>query len=45
VDTSALTRLHRPEVFSVIEPLASAGELGRGTISDLEVGFSARNTR
>jgi predicted nucleic acid-binding protein len=45
VDTSVLTRLHRPEVISVIEPLASAGELGRATISDLEVGLSARNTR
>jgi predicted nucleic acid-binding protein len=45
VDTSVLTRLHRGEVVQVVEPLASAGQLGRATISDLEVGFSARNAR
>ena len=45
VDTSVLTRLHRREVAEVVEPLASAGQLGRATISDLEVGFSARNAR
>jgi predicted nucleic acid-binding protein len=45
VDTSVLTRLHRREVAAVVAPLASTGELGRTTISDLEVGFSARNAR
>jgi predicted nucleic acid-binding protein len=45
VDTSVLTRLHRGEIVQVVEPLASAGQLGRATISDLEVGFSARNAR
>ena len=45
VDTSVLTRLHRREVAAVVEPLASAGRLGRATISDLEVGFSARDAR
>ena len=45
VDTSVLTRLHRREVAAVVEPLASAGRLGRATISDLEIGFSARNAR
>jgi predicted nucleic acid-binding protein len=45
VDTSVLTRLHRREVLDVVESLASAGQLGRATISDLEVGFSARNAR
>jgi predicted nucleic acid-binding protein len=45
VDTSVLTRLHRHEVVDVVEPLASAGQLGRASISDLEVGFSARNAR
>lgn len=45
VDTSVLTRLHREEVVQVVEPLATAGQLGRATISDLEVGFSARNAR
>jgi predicted nucleic acid-binding protein len=43
VDTSVLTRLHRREVAAVVAPLASAGQLGRTTVSDLEVGFSARN--
>lgn len=45
VDTSVLTRLHVHEVVDVVEPLASAGQLGRATISDLELGFSARNAR
>jgi len=45
VDTSVLTRLHRPEIQVIVEPLASAGQLGRTTISDLEVGFSARHAR
>jgi predicted nucleic acid-binding protein len=45
VDTSVLTRLHRGEIVQVVEPLASAGQLGRATISDLEVGFWARNAR
>jgi predicted nucleic acid-binding protein len=45
VDTSVLTRVHRREVVEVVEPLASAGRLGRAAISDLEVGFSARNAR
>ena len=43
VDTSVLTRLHRSEVRSVVEPLASDRTLGRASISDLEVGCSARN--
>ena len=43
VDTSVLTRLHRREVVEVVEPLAAAGQIGRASISDLEVGFSARN--
>lgn len=43
VDTSVLTRLRHPEVRGVIEPLVSAGEVGRVRISDLEVGVSARN--
>lgn len=43
VDTSVLTRLvHRP-VRAALEPLAAMGEVGRTTISDLEIGFSARN--
>lgn len=43
VDTSALKRLGNPEVRAAIQPLATAGVLGRATICDLEVGYSARN--
>jgi predicted nucleic acid-binding protein len=43
VDTSVLTRLARPEVRTVLEPLAERGELARAEISDLEVGYSARS--
>ena len=43
LDTSVLTRLHQPAVREVIEPLAAAGRAARAGISDLEIGFSARN--
>ncbi len=43
LDTSVLKRLGRPQVRAVVGPLAAAGQLGRPTICDLEVGFSARN--
>ena len=43
VDTSVLKRLAVPSVRARVEPLAEAGELGRAAISDLEVGYSARN--
>ena len=43
VDTSVLTRLVRPAVRDVVEPMALAGRLGRPSICDLEVGFAARN--
>ena len=45
VDTSVLRRLGVPAVRSVVEPLADAGRLARAGISDLEVGYSARNAR
>ena len=45
VDTSVLKRLSAPTVRAVIEPLAAAGRLARAGISDLEVGYSARNAR
>ena len=45
VDTSVLTRLGAPAVRSIVEPLAAVGRLGRSGISDLEVGYSARNVR
>ncbi len=43
VDTSVLKRRGHGEVREIVEPLAATGQLGRATICDLEVGFSARN--
>jgi predicted nucleic acid-binding protein len=43
LDTSVLTRLREPAVRKAIEPMAQRGELARAGISDLEIGFSARN--
>ncbi len=43
VDTSVLTRLARPSVRDVIEPMARAGQLARPGICDLEIGYAARN--
>jgi predicted nucleic acid-binding protein len=43
VDTSVLTRMSRPTVRAVVEPLAQAGRLARPGICDLEIGYSARN--
>jgi predicted nucleic acid-binding protein len=43
LDTSVLTRLNHPTVRSAVEPLAAAGRAARAGISDLEIGFSARN--
>ncbi len=43
LDTSVLTRLREPAVREAIEPRARKGELARAGISDLEIGFSARN--
>ncbi len=43
VDTSVIKRLGQPTVRQVVEPLAAAGELARARITDLEVGYSARN--
>jgi predicted nucleic acid-binding protein/Arc/MetJ family transcription regulator len=43
VDTSVLTRMADAEVRAVVEPLAEAGSLARAGISDLEIGYSARN--
>ncbi len=43
VDTSVIKRLDQPAVRHVVEPLAAAGELASTRISDLEVGYSARN--
>ena len=43
IDTSVLTRLREPAVRAAIEPSVHRGELARAGISDLEIGFSARN--
>jgi predicted nucleic acid-binding protein len=43
LDTSVLTRLRAPAVRAAVEPRARSGELARAEISDLEIGFSARN--
>jgi predicted nucleic acid-binding protein len=43
VDTSVLTRLGAGAVRAALEPLAGAERVARAGISDLEVGFSARN--
>lgn len=43
LDTSVLTRLHHAAVRGAIEPRAEGGELARTGISDLEIGYSARD--
>lgn len=43
LDTSVLKRLGRPRIRAVVEPLATVGQLGRASICDLEVGYSARH--
>lgn len=43
LDTSVLTRLGEPMVREAIEPRVQHGQLARAGISDLEIGFSARN--
>lgn len=43
LDASVIKRLAQSEVRQIVEPLAAAGELARASISDLEVGYSARN--
>lgn len=43
LDTSVLTRLRHPSVRAVVEPLATIGRAARCGISDLEIGYSARN--
>jgi predicted nucleic acid-binding protein len=42
-DTSILARLGKPDVRSVVERLVTSSSLARCTISDLEIGASARN--
>ena len=45
LDTSVLTRLSQPSIREVVEPLAVAGRAVRAGITDLEIGFSARNAQ
>ncbi len=45
VDTSVIFRLAEPSVRAVIDPLANGGRIGRAGITDLEVGYGARNSR
>jgi predicted nucleic acid-binding protein len=43
LDTSVLTRLGNPEIRAAIDPKTQLGQLARAGISDLEIGYSARN--
>jgi len=43
LDTSVLTRLRHAAIREAIESLAEQGQLARAGISDLEIGYSARN--
>jgi predicted nucleic acid-binding protein len=43
IDTSVLTRLSDGDVRAAVEPRAERGELARAGISDLEIGYSARD--
>lgn len=43
LDSSVLTRLRHRAVRGAIEARAERGELGRAGISDLEIGYSARD--
>lgn len=45
IDTSVLTRLAVGAVSDAVAPLADAGRAGRATVTDLEIGYSARNAR
>ena len=45
IDTSVLTRLKDPVVRAVVEPLATSGRIAKIGVSDLEVGYSARNAQ
>ena len=42
IDMSVLKRVRTPAVRERVESLAAVGDLGRVTICDLEVGYSAR---
>lgn len=43
LDTSVLTRMREPTIRQAVEPRAQRGELVRAGISDLDIGYSARD--
>lgn len=43
LETSVLTRLRTPVVVNRVRQLRATAPIARATISDLEIGFSARN--
>lgn len=43
IDTSVVKRLAAPAVRDAVQGLAESGAIARARITDLEVGFSARN--
>jgi predicted nucleic acid-binding protein len=43
IDTSVVKRLADPTIRQVVQRLTEAGEIARARITDLEVGYSARN--
>jgi predicted nucleic acid-binding protein len=43
IDSSVLTRLRDPAVREAVEARAERGELARAGISDLDIGYSARD--
>lgn len=45
LDTSVVSRLGRPAVRAIIDPLTHAGRIGRAGITDLEVGYGSRNAQ
>jgi predicted nucleic acid-binding protein len=45
VDTSVISRLGEDAVRAEVEPLVQAGRVGRAGITDLEVGYGARNAQ
>lgn len=42
-DTSALARLHRPEVAAVLGPLIEAGSVATCGVIEFEIGWATRN--
>ncbi|GAC1358507.1 MAG: PIN domain nuclease [Acidimicrobiales bacterium] len=45
IDTSVVSRLAKPTVRRIIDPLAENRRIGRAGITDLEVGYGSRNAR